>query len=261
MTGVKITLLPSAYPGGNGLAYQFATSYLVNESIAIDAGCLGFCGEPDDQLRIKHILISHSHMDHVASLPIFVENVYSGSSDCVTVYGNEAVLDSLQRDVFNSRVWPDFVAMSSPGAAAPFLRLEVLKSGHPRTLDGLVVRPVTVDHVVPTHGFLLSDEAASVVISSDTGPTEAIWREAHALPNLKAIFLEVTFPNSMQRLADVSMHLTPSTLAEEIQKMPAGVPVYAVHLKARFREAVRSEVAALKIPHLHIASFDTPYEW
>lgn len=258
---MKITLLPSAYPGGNGLGYQFATSYLVNETIAVDAGCLGFCGEPDDQLRIKHILISHSHMDHVASLPIFVENVYSGSADCVTVYGHEAVLDSLQRDIFNTRVWPDFVAMSPPGAAAPFLRLEVLKSGHVRHMDGILVRPVTVDHVVPTQGFILSDDASAVVISSDTGPTDAIWQEAHGQPNLKAIFVEVTFPNSMQRLADVSMHLTPATLGEEIRKMPPGVPVFAVHLKARFREAVRNEVAALRIPNLQIASFDTPYQF
>jgi ribonuclease BN (tRNA processing enzyme) len=252
---VKVLLVPSAVPSTE--PFQYATAYLVNDTLAVDAGCVGFYGSAQDQARVRHVVISHTHMDHVASLPIFVENAYEGKRDCVTVHGSDAVLDCLRTDLFNNRVWPDFLAMSPPNA--PFLKLSTLEADKAVELEGLRITPIAVNHVVPTLGFLLEDADAAVLIVSDTGPTDEIWRRANQMPNLKAVFLEACFPNQMQWLADVSKHLTPRTFADEVRKLHRPVPVYAVHIKARFRPQVVEELHALGLPNVHVGEFGRAY--
>ena len=69
---MKITLLPSDLTE-SAPPCQFLTTYLINDVVAIDAGSLGFYGGPKQQSAIQHVIITHSHIDHVASLPIFLE--------------------------------------------------------------------------------------------------------------------------------------------------------------------------------------------
>jgi ribonuclease BN (tRNA processing enzyme) len=159
--------------------------------------------------------------------------------------------------VFNNRLWPDFIALSSE--ESPFLKLEKLEAGRQIELEGVRITPVPVNHVVPTFGFILEDKDAAVVLSSDTGPTEAIWEYANRTPNLKAVFLEATFPQSLTWLAEVSKHLTPAMFAREIKKLKQPVAVYAVHLKARFRAEVIKELLRLGMPALQIGQFGKPY--
>jgi hypothetical protein len=73
---------------------------------------------------------------------------------------------------------------------APFPKLAVLQPGRTVELEWLRITPIPANHGVPTVGFVVEDEAAAVVLPSDTGPTEKIWRFANRLPNLKAAFLE-----------------------------------------------------------------------
>src|SRR5437764_600685 len=109
---MKLTLLPSALGAAGAPAAQYLSSALVNDTIALDAGCLGFHGTPDDQARVRHVLLTHSHLDHVASLPIFLENGHEGRGDGVNIYASAATLDALRRHFFNDQIWPDFVALS-----------------------------------------------------------------------------------------------------------------------------------------------------
>jgi ribonuclease BN (tRNA processing enzyme) len=252
-------LAPLASGGDRGQTPHFLTTYLVNDFLAVDAGCVGFLPDIREQERVKHILISHTHMDHVASLPIFLENVVDGGGEPVTVYGNAAVLECLQKDMFNDRLWPDFIAFSRKGK--PFLRLVTLEPGKPLLLEDLRITPVAVNHVVPTCGFILEDAAAAVVIAGDTGPTEEIWKRASAMSHLKAVFLEATFPNSMHELADRSKHLTPALFAEEVRKLNRKVKLLAVHLKARVHVEVAKELEALQLPGLEIAQHGRVYEF
>src|SRR4051794_19718109 len=172
-------LVPSSIEADGEEPSQYLISYLFNDTLAIDAGSLGIHGSPRKQAAVKHVLISHTHIDHTATLPIFVENAYEGRSDCVTIHGSDAVLRSLRRDIFNDRTWPDFVAMSQERARAPFLRLEPLEPGRPVELEGLTITPIPVNHVIPTLGFLVDDGRSAVLIASDTGPTELLWEYAN----------------------------------------------------------------------------------
>jgi ribonuclease BN (tRNA processing enzyme) len=244
---VRVTLLPAA---GHGPGPQFLTSFLLNDTVAVDAGTLGVYRGAAEQARVRHVLLSHSHMDHLATLPIFLDTVYQGGPDCVTVHGSDDVLDCLRRDVFNDRVWPDFIRMSD--GRAPFLRLRRLEPGRAVELDGLRITPVPVHHAVPTLGFLVSDGSSTVVIPSDTGPTEEIWERASAAADLKAVFLEASFPDAQAELAAVSRHLTPALFAGEARKLCRPARLIAVHISPRFYPEVVRELLALGLPDLEI---------
>ena len=257
---MKVTLIPSSVSPDGVDQNQYSISYLINDTLAVDAGCLGFYGTPEYQARIKDVLISHTHADHVASLPIFVENAFEGGPDPVTIHGSTHVLDSLRRDIFNGRIWPDFIGMSAD--QGPFLKLNEIESGHPLDLQGLRITPVAVDHLVPTLGFVIDDGRCSIVIASDTGPTEEIWRVANSASRLHAAFLEASFPNSMTGLANLSKHLTPAMFGEEARKLNRDdIDLVAVHIKPRYRTQIVRELDALALPNLVIARFNETYTY
>lgn len=257
---MKVTLVPSSVSSNSVDQDQFLISYLINDTLAIDAGCIGFYGSPAEQAQIKDVFISHTHADHVASLPIFVENAFESRPDPVTIHASLVVLDSIQRDIFNGRIWPDFIGMSVD--QGPFLRINEIESGRPIEIQGLTIIPVSVDHLVPTLGFVIDDGVSCVVIASDTGPTDEIWRVAHATTRLRAVFLEAAFPNSMTGLANLSKHLTPAMFGEEARKLDRNdIDIVVVHIKPRFRSEILAELEALGLPNLVIGRFNENYHY
>jgi cAMP phosphodiesterase len=254
---MKVVILGSS--GRDGVSRQYVSSYLVNGTVAIDAGCLGLCGSPQEQEAIRHVLLTHAHADHVASLPFFIENVWADGADCPTIYGAAETLATVQRSIFNGEVWPDFVALSE--TMSPFLRLQVLQPEVQISAGGLTVTPVPVNHTVPTFGYIVQDAIAAVIFAGDSGPTTRIWEVAAEVPNLRAVFLEVSFPNRMRSVANASVHLTPEMFAEEATKFPRGVRIIAVHMKVRYREETISELRALEIPCLEVGECDREYSF
>jgi ribonuclease BN (tRNA processing enzyme) len=244
---------------GASSSVQYATSFIVNDTIAVDAGPLGFWRTPDDQARIRHVILTHSHLDHLATLGIFVENAYRPGRECLTVWGSAPVLTSLREDIFNGRVWPNLLELPSPHA--PMAKLAELTSEVPITVEGLRITPVPVSHTVPTFGMVLEEHDTAVVIVSDTGPTDRIWDVMNALPHLKAVYLEATFPNDMPELTEVSRHLMPSSFAIELEKLRRPATVLAVHLKARYRDRVASELRALGADYVRVAEPGREYIW
>ena len=231
-------------------ARQFLSSTLINESLAIDAGSLGLVTPLDIQRNVKHVFISHSHLDHIASLPVFLDNVFSADVDCPTVYAGEHSLRVLREHFFNDQIWPDLMAMST--AKSPFLRFQALRPGIPVVVEQLRVTPVELDHVVPTLGFVVEEPGAAVGFVSDTGPTDAVWTELNQTDNLRAVFVETSFPSELAWLADESKHLTPTLLARELEKLARPTRAIAVHLKAAHREQVERELITLGITGLEV---------
>src|SRR5262245_59686955 len=220
---MKVFLIPST--AGEVGPFQYLSSYLVNDTVAIDAGSLGFYRSAHDQARVRHVFLTHAHIDHTASLAIFLENVFQLiTPDCVVAHGLPETLDAIQKDLFNNRAWPDFVqlsAMYNPG----FLTLAPLQPHQLVVAEGLRFTAVPVHHVIPTVGYRIDGPDGSIVLATDTGPTDAIWELARNTPNLKAVLLEATFPDSLAWLAKVSGHFCTGTFFQELDKLPPGVPV------------------------------------
>ena len=254
---MKVVLVPSSVSADG---HQQLTSFLINDVIAVDAGSAGFYRTAQEQAAIKHVLISHTHMDHVASLPILLENAFEGKPECIVLHGSAEVLECIHKDLFNDRIWPDFIKMSE-NSKAPFVKLSPIAPEVPFTLEGLRITPVMVDHVVPTMGFVIEEPQSSVIIVSDTGPTDRIYEIARQTPNLKAVYLEACFPNSMEWLAKVSKHLTPAMFKVEAQKIDPSARVLAVHIKSRYRDQVSRELHELGLPNVEIAIPGVSYRY
>src|SRR4051794_2450667 len=184
---MKVMLVPSAVAAG---PLQYLTTLLVDGTVAIDAGSLGLYGTPADQARVRDVFLTHAHMDHVASLPIFLENVSDDSATCPTVHAPQAVLDVIHTDVLNDRLFPDFVRLSAAGP--PLVRLEPLTPGRPVRVAGRPLTGAAVDHAVPTVAYLVDEATSASAFVTDAAPTDAIWALANQCPRLKAVFLELT---------------------------------------------------------------------
>jgi ribonuclease BN (tRNA processing enzyme) len=256
---VKITLLPSSLTASGILPNQYLTTFLVNDCVAIDAGVLGLYRSPVEQAAIRHIFLSHSHIDHWATMPIFLINVFGMGAAPVTLHASAIVLEGLRQDVFNGRVWPKLFEMEHEGRR--FVNAQTIADGQPVEVEGLRITPVAVDHVVPTLGFIIEDATSAVVIASDTAATTAIWQRADRTANLKAVFLEATLPNDMANLAGVAKHLTTDGFMREMRKLSRPATFLAVHLSARTRDQVIAELLDQRLPNLEIAQFGKTYEF
>jgi ribonuclease BN (tRNA processing enzyme) len=253
---MRIELLPSSIPGTDG---QFLTSYLVNEEVAIDAGSLGLLGDLRRQRRVRHVFLTHEHLDHVATLPIFLENVFDPGPESAEVLASREVLECLRSDVFNGRIWPDFFALSSPEDA--FVVATEIEAFQPVARAGLTVTPVPVSHGVATLGLVVDDGRVAVAFPSDTGPTEALWRHLAMVPSLRAVFLEVTFPNALAWLAKEAAHHCTATFAAELPKIARDVRWIIVHRKPRYAAEIAREIAALGLRNVELVKAGQVYEF
>lgn len=235
------------------------TCLLVEGRIALDAGSLTQALSIERQVEVHSILLSHSHMDHTSALPFFIENVYGQRSGAIDLYASEATIYAIRKYLFNNATWPDFTRL--PNHLLPAVRFHEIHSGEPIEIDGVRFTPIPVDHLVPTHGFLIEKDGAAVLWSSDTGPTQRLWEVANRTRNLKAVCIDTSFDNSLQQVADLSLHLTPRTLEAELRKLEVDVPVYLHHLKPPCIERIHAEVRALDNPRLHFLEQGRTYRF
>jgi ribonuclease BN (tRNA processing enzyme) len=235
------------------------TCLLVNGSIALDAGSLSQVLTVQQQVAVHTIVLSHSHMDHTNSLPFFIENVYGKSERPIDIYASGATIYAIRKYLFNNATWPDFSRL--PNHLLPALRFHEFQSEQPLTIDDVTFTPVPVDHLVPTHGFLIEQDGAAVLWSSDTGPTHRLWEIANRTPNLKALCIDTSFDNALQEIADVSLHLTPQTLALELEKLQRKVPILIHHLKPPCIERIFQEVRRLRHPDLEFLEQGREYRF
>jgi ribonuclease BN (tRNA processing enzyme) len=225
------------------------TCLLLNGRVALDAGSLSQALPIERQRGVQAIVLSHSHMDHTNSLPFFIENVFGKNDGAIDVYGSAATIYAIRKHLFNNDTWPDFTRI--PNHLLPAVRFHELQAEVPVTIHGVRFTPIPVDHLVPTFGFLIENDGAAVLWSSDTGPTERLWEIANATAGLQAICVDTSFDNALQQIADLSLHLTPASLAVELRKLDrTDVPILLHHLKPPCIEKIRQEVRALGNPAL-----------
>jgi ribonuclease BN (tRNA processing enzyme) len=235
------------------------TCLLINGSIALDAGSLSQVLSIERQVEVHSILLSHSHMDHTNSLPFFIENVYGKSERPIDIHASEATVYAIRKYLFNNATWPDFTRL--PNHLLPAMRFAEFQSEAPLVIDGVSFTPIPVDHLVPTHGFLIEQDGVAVLWSSDTGPTQRLWEVANRTPNLKALCIDTSFDNSLQDVADVSLHLTPRTLEAELRKLQKRVPILVHHLKPPCVDKIHEEVRRLGNPDIEFLEQGKEYRF
>jgi 3',5'-cyclic-nucleotide phosphodiesterase len=236
---MRVHILPASAAGTPG---HPLTAFVIDGVMAIDAGPLGSVGTVAEQAKVDHVLLTHAHIDHVAGLPVFVDNVYRMGANCPAVHALPATLDALQSDIFNGRLMPDFIGMS--GRMPAFLTVHPVTADRPFAVGGYTVTPIPLRHTIPTVGYLVDDKADAVAILTDTGPVPEVLTAVAKWPRLRAVFLECSFPTAMGELAGITQHLTSGQFLAGARLLPPAVRVFAVHVKPRYWAEVTAEVAA-----------------
>ena len=258
---MKIQLLPSTFDDqGRATPEQRLTCYLIDDRVTVDAGSIAIALTDAQRDSVRDIIVTHPHIDHIASLPIFIDDLFGFLEEPIRVHATEEVIGMLERDIFNWTVYPRFSELSND--KGPVMEYVPFRVGEEFQVAHLRVTAVPVNHIVPTVGLIASDGKTTVAFSSDTYETEEFWELVNRTPHIDALLIEASFPDSMEQLAEVSRHFTPALLNKELRKMDHnGLDILAVHLKPAYRDKVVEELIALGIPKLRVMEPGHTYEW
>ena len=258
---MKIQLLPSTFADdGSAKQEQRLTCYLIDDLVAIDAGSIALSVTDEQRAVVRDIIVTHPHMDHIASLPIYIDDLFGFLKNPIRIHATQEVIELLERDVFNWTVYPRFSELRNEHG--PVMEYVPFETGVEFRVAHLSVTAVNVNHIVPTVGMIVSDGQRTIAFSSDTAETEEFWELVNRTPRIDALLIEASFPNSMAQLADASRHFTPDSLKQELRKLDHnGIDILTVHLKPAYRERVVEELKALGIPELEVMEAGRVYEW
>ena len=205
------------------------TTMLVDDDILLDAGT-GVGDLTLEQLvKINHVFVTHSHLDHVTSIPFLVDTVCWMRTQPIVIHSTRDTIRILKEHLFNWKIWPDFSQI--PNGENPFMIYEELTVGETIKIGKREFTAVPANHVVPAVGYLVDSGNGSLLFSGDTSTNDALWDVANRTENLRYLIVETAFSNKEREIAIASKHLCPSMLAEELAKLTRKVEVYITHLK------------------------------
>ncbi len=244
--------------GGEAEGYRL-TGLLVNGTVAIDAGSLTQVLSVREQVGIRQIFISHSHLDHICTLPFFTKNIFGHTDVPVEIRALPETLDSLRRHLFNNEIWPDFSVIPNPDN--PIIRFSEIRPLETYQVEGLSITPIPVNHLVPCVGYLVEDDHSAFLFTSDTAQTDRVYQVANRTRDLRLFITEASFPNEQAWLAKAAKHLTPEMLGRELKKLKPDVPVGVYHLTPGERPIMLPQINAIGDPRIRLLDQDAVFSW
>lgn len=228
------------------------SAFVVNDVLAVDAGSLTSGMGIAEQAKLDACLVSHAHLDHIRDLATLADNRCQMRCPPLVIAGLKETLTALREHFFNNLIWPDFTKI--PTDDHPTIVYQEISPEVPTQVGSFLVRAVPVSHTIDAAGFIIEEGRDALAYSGDTGPTERLWQLLNELPNLRALLMEVSFPNGEQGLATASGHHTPRTLAADLLKFraPTDLPTLLYHIKPVFQAEVERECARLKGLNLQV---------
>jgi ribonuclease BN (tRNA processing enzyme) len=227
------------------------TAFLLDDDVLIDAGT-GVGDMPLDAMtRVDHILISHSHLDHVLAIGLLADSVLrqrrARGSAPIQVHALPETLAALRSHVFNGAIWPDFTRL--PSAEQPVLQMQPFAVGDVLHLNGKRIEVLSATHTVPAVGFAVDGgDAGWWVYTGDTGPNPLLWQRL-ARMKVAHLVIETAFGDDERQLAHISQHLCPAVLGSELAQLPGPVEVHITHIKPGEMDAVMAEIGLLPTSH------------
>jgi 3',5'-cyclic-nucleotide phosphodiesterase len=274
----SFTVIPLGVRGG--LDESNLSAYLVaaagnGDYICLDAGTLysGLKKAVENRLfnepvgtvlrgHIKGYFISHPHLDHLAGLII-----NSPDDTSKNIYGLPSCLATIQEKYFS---WKDWANFGDEGEKPQLKKYHYVTMEAGREVSAvntpLFVQAFPLSHGAPfeSTAFLVRNGANSILYFGDTGADsvehsgrmQAVWQVVAPLVRerrLKAIFIEVSFPNE-QPVKSLFGHLTPTLLNQELAVLGrlsggealASVPILITHRKpvGNAEETIRRQLLA-----------------
>ena len=219
-------------------------AFLVDDAILLDAGTIGSYLSEKEQWKIRDIIITHAHLDHIKAIPFLADNIIiKNKRHSIKLFGIKETLSDLRKHLLNNKIWPDFTKISS--SLDPVIKMNTIPAGRAVKVNGHIITAYRVSHTVPAVGYVISDKKGrSLLYTGDTGPTEKIWKTPL---NVNAVIVEVSFPNSMADLAIKTGHLTSKLLKKEIAKMKF-LPerIFITHPKPQYIKQITREIGDIR---------------
>jgi len=213
------------------------TSILIDQDILIDCGTgIGDLSMPE-MLKIKHVFLTHSHIDHTVSLPLLIDTLFGEVDHQLTVHGSQETIDAVRTHIFNWVMWPDFSEI--PSKENPSLVFKIIEPSVAVQMDGRSFLPVPVNHVVPTVGYVVkSDEGGVFAFSGDTMENDTLWPVLNSYEKIDVFVVETAFDDGLEELAAMAGHYSPSALARDIKKLKHDCSIWITHLKPGHEEKI-----------------------
>jgi 3',5'-cyclic-nucleotide phosphodiesterase len=232
-------------------------AFVLDEVLALDAGSVTSGLDLAAQARLEACVVSHAHLDHVRDLATLADNRCQMGLPPLVVAGTRATLAALRKHFFNGVLWPDFSLIPTP--SEPTIVFQELEPERTADVVGYAVTPVLVNHSIESAGFVIGAKSGgSIAYSGDTGPTDRLFQVLDEVADLRALLMEVSFPERQRHVALASGHHTPGTLAADLRKLrtPRELPTLLYHIKPFFQAEVERECAAIEGHDLTILALE-----
>jgi cAMP phosphodiesterase len=219
--------------------------FLLEGTVMLDAGAIVSTLKLEEQRGIREIFVTHSHLDHIKDIFFLANNLFEEAGQGLRIYSTGKILKLLKEHFINGVICPDFTAI--PQQDGYLLELEAMQEGTFYPLSqGIGIRAERVDHNIEAVGYIIRCDHGHIVYTGDTGPTEHIWKVCNTVKNILAVFIECSFPNELQELATLCGHLTPRTMARELEKLKdQDCPIFIFHMKPQYLKTIEHEIQAL----------------
>jgi cAMP phosphodiesterase len=258
---MKVQLLPSTIDeNGRASARQHLLTIVVDDTVAIDAGCLAFSCSDLQREQVRDIVLTHTHLDHIAGLPLFIDDLFATIEQPITIHATRDMIDTLERHVFNWSIYPRFSELqNSHGHVVGYREVE---QGSRFDVRHLSFQSVTVNHKVAACGYIVSDGVTAFAVTGDTAETDEFWTACKGMANLKGVLVECAFPDELSELAAASYHLTPAKLTSELAKLGSrNYPVYVINIKPMYRENVIKEIRSAGLDGVEVLEVGRVYDF
>ncbi len=226
--------------GGSGHRLE-TTSFLVNKTILLDAGTGVGILSLTELKKIRHILITHSHLDHIASIAFMADSLFEITQTPIQVHASEETIESLRKHLFNDVLWPDFTRITNP-MGIRVIQLIPFSSSEPLQIEKLSIEMIPVSHTVPAVGYRIESNSHSFAYTGDTITNNTFWDVINDHGSLDMLITECAFPTGMKEIAALSKHYDPDSLAADLNKLKINTRIFVTHLKPGKEDQILKEL-------------------
>ena len=214
---------------------------LIDNDVLIDAGTgIGDLALADLN-AIRHVFLTHAHLDHIAGLPMLVDaNFEEDFETPVTVYARNETLAAVREHLFNDVIWPDFNRI--PDRERPMLVYSECNPGQTVTIGHRDFHAVDVSHSVPSLGYTVQNSGGAFAVSGDTKTNETLWPALNACDDLKVLVIEVSFPDEQKELANAAGHYCPTTMCRDLERLRHRPEIWLTGMKPGEEEKILRQV-------------------